>query len=293
MNKYTLNTPKTWNQTMRDITDCMKLWGISQWDILVSHAPRSARRTEYSESERLVTLVYTKDGKEIRLPMNKQKRPEDNLRALFLCIDSMRMNEKRGVGELVQSAYLQQLGAGEPQFDPYQELGIYPDQGLEIAEAVYRSMASKYHPDASPSGDVEKFKRITRAIEMIRKEVEKKMKKQIFNINFDTKCEKVSEAMGVESEVYSRMGKSLERYFSEYADENDTKGITLIDVLSEYLESKTFKKTGYRLDKPADYLMLGMAFDRVLNHGGVSPMRLGGGINPSDLLHLLAHLAEE
>jgi hypothetical protein len=110
-------------------------------------------------------LTYTKDGKEVILSMGKQNRAVDNLRVLYLAIEAMRMNEKRGIGDVIGSAYLQ-LAAPPKAKDPYEVLEIRQGASLEIAEAVYRTMVKKAHPDAG--GSIEKVKELNHAIEEIR-----------------------------------------------------------------------------------------------------------------------------
>lgn len=167
MREYTLTTNKSWSVTQQDLASEFDKWGITEWD---TNYPRGARLEGRNQAEvdRNVTLTYKKDGKTVLLTMSKQGRAVDNLRVLYLAIESMRMNERRGIGEVLQSAYAQ-LQAPEV-FNPYEILGIRGDVELWVAEAVYRTMASKYHPDSKPSGSEEKFKQINKAIEMIREE---------------------------------------------------------------------------------------------------------------------------
>jgi hypothetical protein len=165
---YTLTTKKSWSQTQRELGEEFQRWGVSDWD---TNYPRGASREGFSQTdeERTVTLRYVKKGKTVNLYMGKQSRAVDNLRVLYLAVESMRLNEKRGIGDILESAYIQIAGPA-PEPDPYHVLGIQKWATLEMAESVYRFMASKYHPDSKPSGDVDKFKQITRAIEQIREE---------------------------------------------------------------------------------------------------------------------------
>lgn len=164
---YSITTKASWSQTQRELSDEFDKWGISEW---TTNYPKGARLQgqNQTENDRAVTLSYTKNGKQINLSMDSQSRAVDNLRALYLSIQSMRLIEKRGLSEAVQSAYMQ-LDAPR-KIDPYRVLGIMPESTLEIAESVYRTMARKYHPDSKPDGNIEKFKEIQEAIEMIRKE---------------------------------------------------------------------------------------------------------------------------
>lgn len=180
---YTISTRKNWSETQRELEHEFELWGIKEWE---TNYPKGARWEGYkwqSDDERMVTLRYVKNGREIKLAYKGQSRAVDNLRALFLTINDMRMTEVRGVSDLVESAY-KQLGSGSNHFEgslnmvsdnplenPYEILGLRPDTSLDAAEAVYRTMARKYHPDSGVSASPEMFKRITEAIRFIREKM--------------------------------------------------------------------------------------------------------------------------
>ncbi len=163
---YTLHTDKSWQVTMRELSDTMTKWGIKEWD--VNH-PRGARLEGYrqTEEDRTVTLTYQKDGRPVNLTMGKQARAVDNLRVLYLAVEAMRLNEKRGLGEVIQEAYLQ-LAGPEPTLDPYELLDVRPGAPLEVAEAAYKAKARTSHTDTG--GSEEQMKKLNAAIEQIRKE---------------------------------------------------------------------------------------------------------------------------
>lgn len=144
---YILHTDKSWHQTQLDLSETFDKWGISEW---TTNYPRGARLSGINQSavDKTVTLTYTKNGKQVNLQMDKQDRAIDNLRVLYLAVEAMRLNEKRGLAEVLQSAYLQLQAP--IQKDPYRVLGIMPEAALEAAESVYRTMARKYHPDSKP-----------------------------------------------------------------------------------------------------------------------------------------------
>jgi len=169
--KYSITTRQTWQQVQQDLAETFDRWGVHDWR---TNYPAGARSNSYyqDETQRLVELFYVKDGKEVHLTMNLQKRAVDNLRVLAIAVESMRLNDVRGIGRVVESAYMQ-LAAPVAVRSPYEILGVMQGQELRVYEAVYRTMASKYHPDSKPDGDVERFKEINKAIEDIRKEFSK------------------------------------------------------------------------------------------------------------------------
>jgi hypothetical protein len=164
-NSYSLTTKKTWHETMQELEDQMRLWGITQWETTY---PRGARSDAWSQKEedRTVKLSYNKNGKTVTLVMGKQNRAVDNLRVLYLAVEAMRLNERRGISDVLESAYLQ-LAAPAQEVDPYELLEIRPNASLEVAEAAYKAKVRNIHPDRG--GSTEHMQTLNKAIEEIRK----------------------------------------------------------------------------------------------------------------------------
>lgn len=163
---YIINTQKSWSATQRELRVEFERWGVTDW---VTNYPRGAEwegRAGQTEEQRTVRLTYTKNGKPVTLSMGKQSRAVDNLRVLYLAVESMRLNEKRGIGEVLESAYLQLAGPAQEK-SPWEVLGIMPGSSVEVAEAVYRTMANKYHPDKGSDPAI--MKQLNSAIDKIRK----------------------------------------------------------------------------------------------------------------------------
>lgn len=164
---YKITTDVPWNQTMNALAEEFRKWKIVEWS---TNKPKGMRLEGYREQpieDREVRLTYYQDDRPVTLTMNTQKRAVDNLRAIFLSIEAMRLLEKRGLTETVRSAYMQ-LAAPEQKRNPYDVLMILPDSPIEVAEAVFRSLAKKHHPDTG--GSMKTFKELNDAINEIRKE---------------------------------------------------------------------------------------------------------------------------
>lgn len=168
MRPYKIKTDKSWATTQNDLQKEFEAWEVKEWD---TNYPRGARLEgmDQSEADRTVTLTYKKNGKTVLLTMASQGRATDNLRVLFLAIESMRMNERRGIGKVLQSAYAQ-LQAPEV-FNPYEVLGVFESQSIVVIEAAYKEKAKEAHVDAG--GSDAKMVELNKAIEMIRKEKNK------------------------------------------------------------------------------------------------------------------------
>jgi hypothetical protein len=103
MNTYLLKTQKTWSPTMRELEEQMRLWSVTDWD---TNYPRGARSEawEQSEADRTGKLTSITNGKPVTLQMGQQNWAVDNLRVLYLAIEAVRLNEKRGITDIMESA---------------------------------------------------------------------------------------------------------------------------------------------------------------------------------------------
>ena len=121
---------------MHELRECFRLWNVRHWDVV------SNERTQ------AVTLRYIPAGQEeeVVLRTDQQARLSDNLRVLFLVVNSIRMNEKRGIGDVVREAYVQ-LAAPKVIRDPYEVLGVRPDCDRVLIESAYKTLAKVRHPD--------------------------------------------------------------------------------------------------------------------------------------------------
>lgn len=165
---YTINTNKSWHQTQTELNQEFRKWGVSDWETNYPKGARSEKQYQ-EEADRTVTLRYKKGDKNVVLTMGLQKNAEANLRVLYLAIQSMRMNEKRGIGKILEEAYLQ-LAAPE-RFNPYEVLGIDPSSSLDFCEVTYRFRMMTAHPDVG--GSEEDARRLNKAIKIIRDEKSK------------------------------------------------------------------------------------------------------------------------
>lgn len=76
---------------------------------------------------------------------------ELNLSAVAQAIESMRLNEMRGIADTMRQAYAALPGPSTQPMkrDPYEVLGIAHDQPMAVVEAVYRAKVQTMHPDTS------------------------------------------------------------------------------------------------------------------------------------------------
>lgn len=147
---YRMRTDVRLEDTEKHLGWCFEKWGVRDYsvDYNMPEKGRDAVASRYFQpSERGVTVRWRRpDGSPVVLSMDAHERPRDNLRVLYLAIDSIRLNEKRGVDAgTMRSAYLQ-LNAPADE-NPYQRAGIRPGMTRDEALQQYRAKAKDLHPD--------------------------------------------------------------------------------------------------------------------------------------------------
>lgn len=148
---YNLKTTKSWDETIRELGWMFEKWGIHDWGT----EPRrpDLRKNYWSVSERRVTVTFkTRKGEMRSFSMDKQERPVDNLRVLYLALEAIRMNESRGIGDVVREMYMA-LPAPPTERDPYEVLGIRPDAEEALVEAAYKAKARQLGPPDAANGE--------------------------------------------------------------------------------------------------------------------------------------------
>lgn len=165
--EYSLTTKKSWAETTRELATEFERWGVDDWE---TNYPRGAVREgrNQSETDRTVTLTYVLRGHRVSLDMGDQDRAVDNLRVLLLAIQSIRLNEKRGIGKVLENAYLQLAGPTQEK-TPWEVLQVFPGSPPSVCEPMYRERVKQLHPDKG--GSEAEMKELNRAIEQIRKEL--------------------------------------------------------------------------------------------------------------------------
>jgi len=170
MSSYHVRTKVSWAQTRADLEDCFRKWGVLEWTARAACDHGQEASYSLAQEFRFVTVAYRHPGgREVTLSYGRQDRPVDNFRVLFLAMDALRLNEARGLAEVMEKAYLQ-LAGPLTERDPYEIMGLRPDADMEIIEAVYRRLAQTRHPDLG--GSTEAMTELNSAYERIKTERE-------------------------------------------------------------------------------------------------------------------------
>lgn len=154
---------------------------IAKWQGLYSHqkphsvsidcaaAPRYSSRFG-DPRDRAVSVTFSAGKHVMRtVTVDKFERPVDNLWALAIGLEDIRLNELRGLDTVAAQVY-QALGPGkEKKRTPWEVLGLPAGSDLDVIDAVYRAKAKRLHPDNLGTGDAEAFKELNEAYEEVKK----------------------------------------------------------------------------------------------------------------------------
>lgn len=165
MQQYRLSTKFNWQKTYADLAYTFRQWGVHSWSVV---EPRKKRLDDWTPNpdDRRVSIRFEVKGKTVNLSMDKQNRAVDNFRVLYIAIEDMRMQERRGIADIIENAYLQ-LSAPFVEQDPYDVLGLPRGTAKPVCEAQYKELAKQAHPDSG--GSLERMKLLNEAIEKIRR----------------------------------------------------------------------------------------------------------------------------
>jgi len=159
------------DKTRREIRHTFALWDIdaSEFEILW-------------EEDRSGTRIIRRPGATVRYMRNGQWQSvscygfptrAQNLRQCFLLLERLRIAEQHGV-QYQGLTFTKDMAttSGETSrkedlLDAYDTLGVSPDDPIELVKSVYSRKSQFYHPDKG--GDPEKFKRLTKAYELVMK----------------------------------------------------------------------------------------------------------------------------
>ena len=111
-----------------------------------------------------VAVRFDLDGHTYNIAADRYNTPEQNLAGIAAYIESVRAQERNGIFTVEEMLHtFAALPVGR---EWWKVLGVQPDAPQDVAEAAYRALVLKFHPDAG--GRTEDFREITEAIEEAR-----------------------------------------------------------------------------------------------------------------------------
>ena len=154
--------------TIQDIRDEFRKWRLQANDEGVIGGMDVPTPTSIGGAEAMVRFQLR--GADMVIQCSTWDSYDVNLRCVYLAIQSLRLNEARGIGDTMREAYLQ-LQAPAKARDPWEVLGVHPASSWEDIQDVYRMKAKRVHPDTGgEDADPRRFAELTDAFERIRAE---------------------------------------------------------------------------------------------------------------------------
>ncbi len=167
---YTPNpSDKNWHQVVAYLDAMFDTWRVKVWEIHCPMAEGKATKGyvwarmsgEPHEAQVTIRFQHPKDG-ERSVTVSRFAYPQDNLWAIWKGLDSIRLNELRGIDD-VERQFYGALPAPKVRRDPWQVLGLSPSADPDVIRSVYRTLANKRHPDKG--GSAEAMAELTEAYE--------------------------------------------------------------------------------------------------------------------------------
>lgn len=128
--------------------------------------PRRSGQSLESKEERAVSVTFAagKDAVDRTVTVDRWRRPVDNLWALALGLEQIRLNELRGLDDVARQVYAALPAPRER--DPYEVLGLRSDAPSDVIDAAYRARAKTLHPDHG--GTAEQMAELNAAYERVK-----------------------------------------------------------------------------------------------------------------------------
>lgn len=148
---YKIHNPPSVAETEQDLAWCFGKWGVRDYTVDYNVPRARLNNRTLSPLERAVTVRWMPKGsnREVVVSSDDQASVAANLRKLYLGIDAMRLNERRGLSEVMRSAYMQLPAAS----DHWTLLGLLPGSSADDVRRAYREQARAAHPDSGGSDE--------------------------------------------------------------------------------------------------------------------------------------------
>ncbi|HEU0073591.1 MAG TPA: J domain-containing protein [Dehalococcoidia bacterium] len=140
-----LSTTKSVDETRRDIRETFRKWrSVQEFEIL----------PQLNRNETSAVVEFWAQGSKRTLTCNRFYRREENIRAVYLTLEALRLADERGIlRELAEAAagFLEAPKGARVKRPWHEVLGVMPTADAAVIKAAYRATAQTAHPDAGGS----------------------------------------------------------------------------------------------------------------------------------------------
>ena len=144
---YTMNTTWQSERSRSEIRRQLERW---DWDVPGVVDLDTIDFPKGGREDTAGRVHFNLRGTTIKVECESQWTYKQNIRCVALAVETMRMNEKRGIADTMRKAYLM-IEAPKEQRDPYEVLGVRPDASEALLQAAYKAQANDRHPDKGGS----------------------------------------------------------------------------------------------------------------------------------------------
>ena len=155
-----LHTNSTWAETIEDLREEFRKWGI-----------RDVQYPIFKDSREKVTLKFVPKGRQEWQAIECGKwpgQPERNVRAIFMAVQNTRLMDQRGIGAVLAQA-VAHLALPSPKNyrSPQEILGLTPGMTPKQQVDRARQALAEAHPDTKDTGNHDKFIVVKQAAEKL------------------------------------------------------------------------------------------------------------------------------
>lgn len=161
-----LNTNKTFSESIGELKDVFRKWGIPPSNYVLPTFKDSANALG-------AVTIHVKMRDEWQDLVSERwkgerEAPIKNLRALVLALDAARLADQRGLGQLFAHVVTKMLALppGPKEEEPHDVLGVSRTAPSSIIRAAYLQLVKETHPDTGHGNETE-FKRVKAAGEKL------------------------------------------------------------------------------------------------------------------------------
>jgi len=148
------------------VVDSLRMMKVAQHDVVISTNKRLRRdglpyANDREPGDPGVAVYWVRKGKAVVIPCDCWRTVRENMRAIGLYLEALRMMERTGASAIADRIF-EGFARLPPAQDCWQVLGLHRDDSdMDVVHAKHRQLALEHHPDRG--GNAETMARINLA----------------------------------------------------------------------------------------------------------------------------------